>query len=38
MVVEISGTGVRTVRLLRHGGLDSVVLERKDTGHRDSGV
>jgi hypothetical protein len=37
-VVDVCAGTLRIARLLRHGGLDSVVLEREDAGHRDSGV
>jgi len=37
-VVEICVMVLSVARLLLHDGLDSVVQERKDTGHRGSGV
>ena len=37
-VVEICVMVLSAGRLVLHDGLDSVVLERKDTGHRGSGV
>jgi len=38
VVFEICGKGMRAARLLGHAGLNSVVLECKDTGHQGSGV
>ena len=37
-VVEICVMVLSVARLVLHDGLNSVVLERKDTGHRGSGV
>ncbi len=37
-MVEICVMVLNVARLLLHDELDSVVLERRDTGHRDSGV